>query len=251
MTNNIITPASRRRRFAAFLIDHIIIALMIITIAFLIGKTGLKGYNEIFSKRFLLIYVLLAGGIILLFKDIIKGISIGKLCMRIRVSKKKDGSTPTIIQLLSRNLFFILGPLEYVAIWAHDEKKRFGDMATQTLVVKSNKPLFGRPRIIALASMGLLFALFSISIISTIVTFKQGFEVVNEFITNNKEIIEVTGGIESVEKINIRKVFFTFDECIFSLLVDVGGMDKDKDVIVRLQKTKGENWMVIQMKILD
>ena len=126
-----------RKRLLSFTIDFFIIILPILIICFLYVVFE-QGINEVFEK--VLYFIMLLSVLCYVFgiylKDIIGRRSIGNRIMHLKIEDKK-GYKPSVIQLIVRNLSFLIWPVE-VGLLLRD-KERIGDKIAQTRVVEERE----------------------------------------------------------------------------------------------------------------
>lgn len=240
--------ASRKRRIAAFLVDHFVMTFLIVSITFL--ALGPDYLNEPdFSKITAVMLTTLLLGFALYFgKDSIKGISIGKWIFGIMVRDEDNPDVvPSIGKLFIRNVFLIIWPVEFIVLASSNEKKRLGDNIAKTRVVKNpNKP--GKvPRILALVGAGLIFITFLVIFIGSVMKNSDAYKVAVENIEQNERIIEETGGITGYGMMPSGSINITNGFGEAQLSITVLGNKKDVNVGVYLTKQPNEDWQLIEM----
>jgi uncharacterized RDD family membrane protein YckC len=142
-SNNIqgFSLSSRKRRIASFLIDHILLTFLIVSLVFLVVNP-----NEFVSGsgflNFKTIIIFTIGLFIYFAKDSYKGISIGKWIMGTMVRANENLlNVPSFGRLLLRNIFLIIWPIEFVVMIMDENKRRLGDkFAKATVLNNSDKP---------------------------------------------------------------------------------------------------------------
>lgn len=76
--------------------------------------------------------------LMIIFKDSVKGMSIGKWLLDIAI---RDGTnttvTPSIARLLIRNLFLLVSPIELLFFLIHNGRERLGDIVAKTILVEA------------------------------------------------------------------------------------------------------------------
>lgn len=124
------------RRIIAFFIDYYILLMISFVVAFFIGIFGtiFKGNFMMNSLNFLINGITIPIAILgLFFKDLIfKNYSVGKKIMHLRI-KTVDDNKPSVTQLVARNLFYIIWPLEILTLIITG--KRLGDIIFKTQVI--------------------------------------------------------------------------------------------------------------------
>lgn len=82
--------SSRKRRIAAFMIDHFVMSMLIVSILFLFIDSNFMDENNVGRMTTLMLAVFLTGFLLYFAKDSIKGISAGKWIMGIMVRDSVD-----------------------------------------------------------------------------------------------------------------------------------------------------------------
>ncbi len=130
------------KRAIAFAIDWNLIFIISLVI-FLSGpnfdpKYLLVPSTEMFSM-FNVFLGILSFMVLPLVKDLMfKNASIGKLIMGIRVVNADDGSQPSTINLIKRNIAFYFPPIELISFLIKGGKT-IGDIISNTIVVEKKK----------------------------------------------------------------------------------------------------------------
>jgi len=124
--------ASLGKRLGAFMIDFLIAACVqgLLFIPFIIIPLIQKEISgaEITSRNLWLTLVTFS---YLLLRDLPRGRSIGKKALRLQV-RGTDSTPASPAQLIVRNLFVVLYPVEAVWLLATSGRKRLGDIAART-----------------------------------------------------------------------------------------------------------------------
>lgn len=127
------------RRIVAFFIDYYILLMVGFIVAFIIKSIGtIFEINFIMnSLNFLINKIAMPIAILgLLVKDLVfKNYSIGKKLMNLEI-KSLNGNNISRFQLIARNLFYIVWPLEVLILIITG--KRLGDIIFKTDVVFQN-----------------------------------------------------------------------------------------------------------------
>lgn len=101
--------SSRKRRFAAFIIDHFFMTFLMVSIVLIALGSNFMDENSPSKMMTIMLFVMIPGFILYFAKDSFKGISVGKWIMGIMV---RDENNPTEIpsfgRLLLRNFFIII-----------------------------------------------------------------------------------------------------------------------------------------------
>ncbi|NRD20202.1 RDD family protein [Winogradskyella eckloniae] len=240
--------SSRKRRIAAFLVDHFVMTFLIVSITFL--ALGPDYLNEPdFSKiTAIMLTTFLIGFAIYFGKDSINGISIGKWIFGIMVRDEDNPEiVPSIGKLFFRNIFLIIGPVEFIMLASSNEKKRLGDKIAKTIVVKNPNTPSKTLRILALVGAGLVFITFMILFVGAAMKNSDAYQVAVKNIEQNERIIEDTGGITGYGMMPSGSINITNGFGEAQLSITVLGNKKDVKVGVYLTKQPNDDWQLIEM----
>lgn len=240
--------SSRKRRIAAFMIDHFVMTFLMVSIVFLALGPNFMDDNNLEKMTTTMLMVLIPGFLLYFAKDSIKGISLGKWIMGIMVRDTSNpDNIPSFGRLLIRNLFIIIWPIEFIVLASSKEKKRLGDKTSKTIVVKnSNKPK-KLPRILALAGIGATFFTFTFLFAGTAMKNSGAYKVAIKEIEQNEEIITETGGITGYGMMPTGNVSISNGNGQAQLGIKVIGNKKDLNISVYLTKEPNGNWELIEM----
>lgn len=241
--------SSRKRRIAAFIIDHFVMTFLMVSIVFIaLGPNFMDGNNP--SKMMTtMLFVMIPGFILYFAKDSLKGISAGKWIMGIMVRDENDqNEIPSFGRLFLRNLFIIIWPVEFIVLAINDRKKRLGDKVAKTVVVKNpNKPT-KLPRILALIGVGITFFVFVFLFGGSAMKKSDAYKVATKEIEQNKDIIAETGGIKGYGMMPTGNVSISNGQGQAQLEIKVLGNTKDLNVSVYLEKEPNGQWKLIEMQ---
>ena len=150
---NEVMLASKSKRVGAFLIDYLIfmflesmvctpLAIWLLNNNFA-DNLGMKLVNNINDKAlqvFVLVNLISVPFFILfLFKDSIKGASLGKRVFKISVRDKgAPDSMPNIFKLALRNVLAFIWPVEVILFFVMKRDQRLGDILANTIVVEDD-----------------------------------------------------------------------------------------------------------------
>jgi uncharacterized RDD family membrane protein YckC len=127
--------SSRKRRIAAFIIDHFVMTFLMVSIVFILLGPNFMDENNPSKMMKTMLFVMIPGFILYFAKDILKGISVGKWIMGIMVRDENDqNEIPSFGRLFLRNLFIIIWPIEFIVLATNEQKKRLGDKVAKTVV---------------------------------------------------------------------------------------------------------------------
>ena len=129
---NEMKTASLGKRLGAFMIDFLIAACVqaMLFIPFIIIPLIQKQISgiEVTTRNLWLTLVTFS---YLLLRDLPRGRSVGKKALRLQ-ARGADAAPASPVQLIVRNLFVVLYPLEAVWLLATSGRKRLGDIAART-----------------------------------------------------------------------------------------------------------------------
>ena len=241
--------SSRKRRIAAFLIDHFVLTFLMVSIVFLALGPNYLDENNMGKMTSTMLAVMLPGFLLYFAKDSIQGISVGKWIMGIMVRDQMNpNEIPSFGRLLVRNLFMIIWPVEFIALAANQEKKRLGDKAAQTIVVKNpNKPI-KLPRVLALVGIGIAYFIFMFLFIGAALKSSDAYKLAIKEIEKNQEILTETGGIKGYGFMPAGNVKISNGNGQAQLEIKVLGNEKDVSVNVYLTKEPNAEWKLIELK---
>jgi uncharacterized RDD family membrane protein YckC len=239
--------SSRKRRIAAFIIDHLILTFLIVSICFLtLGPDFIAQVDT--SKMMAFPLVLIFGFLLYFLKDSVKGISIGKWAMGIMVRDENNpNQIPSIGRLFLRNLLIIIWPVEFIVLATSDQKKRLGDKIAKTIVVKNPDKPGQLPRILMLIGIGIVFFIFFIVFIGSMMKNSDAYKTAITEIEKSEEIRIQTGGIKGYGIMPTGNISVSNDEGQAQLEIKVLGNKNDMHVNVYLEKENGQ-WKVIEMQ---
>ena len=130
--------ANIKERLLAFLIDLIIVSFLqgIAMLILLINLAGKTSADKLLNLIFLVTGI---SSLILFFKDIFKGVSLGKRIFKLAVRNIETYQVPSKMELLIRNITYILWMIDFPMYLFSKEKRRLGDNIANTDVYKINK----------------------------------------------------------------------------------------------------------------
>ena len=241
--------ASRKRRFAAFVIDHFLFTVILVSFIFLVIGTDFTNKEDTAKSAISILASASVGILIYLFKDCIKGNSPGKWMLGIAVRDEHDPHhIPAYYKLFLRNVFLLIRPLEAIILASSNEKKRLGDKATNAIVVQQNK----KPKLLPIISIIVVtfisFFTFIIFFIAGALKNSDSYKISIAEIEQNKAIIEETGGIVEYGMFPSGSISTRNGEGEADLKISVKGKLKDVKVRVNLTKSAEENWKVVNIE---
>lgn len=241
--------SSRKRRIAAFIIDHFLMTFSIVSVVFIALGQTFMGENDPSKMVTIIMFVMIPGFILYFSKDSLKGISVGKWIMGIMVRDENDqNEIPSFGRLFLRNLFITIWPIEFVVLATNDQKERLGDKVAKTVVVKNPDRPTKLLRILVLIGVGITFCVFVFLFAGCAMKNSDAYKVAIKEIEQNKEIIYKTGGIKGYGMIPTGNVSMSNGQGQAQLEIKVLGKTKDINVSVYLEKESNGQWKLIEMK---
>ena len=122
----------RNKRTFAFIID------MIVAAAFSLLINSILCY---FDVKFIAAMVAIIGWAVLIGKDCLDGMSIGKRLVGIQVIDTNSKQIASPQKCIIRNLFYFIGIIDIFFMFTNSKSLRLGDKVTHTEVVLRNKTL--------------------------------------------------------------------------------------------------------------
>lgn len=240
--------ASRRRRIAAFLIDHLAFTFIMAIISILVMMPHFLN-NQEHDQSILGYFIILILGILLFFmKDSYKGISIGRWIMGIRVGNESDyNTTPEVWVMFVRNIFLIIYPIEFIVLALNSEKKRIGDKVAKTVVIiNHDKP----QQIIRISALiALVLAMYSITSLYSIIVLKNSepYAVSIRQIEANEDLIKELGGIDGYGLKPEGSINILNGQGNASFEIKIIGKKKNITVHTVLNKEPEGSWEVVDI----
>lgn len=251
MTQNFedrLTLSSRKRRIAAFLIDHFTMTFMIVAISFLSLGTGFLDEDSTGNTMVRIIPTMLIGFILYFAKDSVKGVSPGKWIMGIMVRDENNhNEIPSIGRLFIRNLLIIIWPIEFIVLAVSQDKKRLGDKIAKTSVLKNPKKLNVLPRVLALGGIVIAYFMFIFVFVFASMKNSDAYRTAISEIEQNQEIINEVGGIKEYGMFPTGGVSVKSGYGEANLEIKVIGNKKELSVSTYLTKEPNEQWKLIEL----
>lgn len=244
--------SSRKRRIAAFLIDHFVITFLIVTILFLFFGEDLINGNNRRQIIPILLSALIPGFILYFAKDSYQGISIGKWIMGIMVRDENClNKVPTFGRLFLRNLFLIIWPIEFIILAINEQKKRLGDKVAKTVVLKNPIKYSKASRIMALISVVMLFFVFVFLTVGSTMKNSDAYKTAIEEIEKNEQLKTEIGTIVNYGMIPSGNIKTENGYGQALLEIKVIGKKGTIPVTVYLEKEQSGKWQLIEMQKED
>jgi len=244
-----IVKSSRKRRIAAFLIDHFVLTLLAVSIIFLIMGPDFIDENDFGQMKTTIILVMVPIFILYFCKDFMNGISLGRWIMGIMVRDENNlTEIPSKTRLAIRNLFLIIWPIEFLVLAFNKDKKRLGDTYGKTIVLKNPDKAKKSYRIIALVVICLVFFGFTALFTGAALKSSDAYKTAIHNIESNPDILNETGGIKGYGSFPKGKVNVTNGHGQAGLEIKVIGNIKDIEVSVFLEKESNGIWTVTKLR---
>lgn len=241
--------SSRKRRIAAFLIDHFVVTFLIVTIAFLVIGPEYLDENNPDKMMTIMLYVITPGFMLYFAKDSFKGNSIGKWIMEIKVRDENNPhEIPSFGRLFVRNLFLIVWPIEFIVLATSNQKQRLGDNVAKTVVVKNPNNVNKLPKVLALIGVGITFFVVLVFVVSNAMKNSDAYKVAINEIEKNTDVINETGGITGYGMMPTGNIKVSNDYGQAQFQIEVLGKAKDLSIGVYLEKEANGPWKLIEMQ---
>lgn len=247
-TENLIELSSRKRRIAAFLIDHFVMTFLMVSMVFIALGPDFIEHENTEKVRSTMFWVMLPGLLLYLSKDSIKGISIGKWIMGIMVRNESNSEIPNFAKLFIRNLLIVIWPIEFIVLAISSKKKRLGDLIAKTKVLRNAQKSKKLLRVLALISIGLCFFFFTYYFAVSAMKKSEAYKVAIEHIELNEQIISSTGGILGYGSLPKGNISVTNGYGQAQLQINVLGNENDIEVHVYLEKAPDGEWIMKELK---
>jgi uncharacterized RDD family membrane protein YckC len=245
---SVLKKASRKRRIAAFMIDHVILTCVMVTLTFLIlGTDYMEGNRE--PDPLAMLIAMLPGMLLYFAKDCFRGMSLGKWVRGIVVRDANDFQvTPSVFRLFLRNVFIVISPIEFIVLAASNEKQRIGDQVAKTAVLSNPKKAAKAPRIVVLVVTGILLFCMIILLTSGVLKNSDAYKVAIKHIESDREVISETGGITGYGTIPNGSIEVSNGYGKANFHIDVKGQARDIEVGIYLTKEPDGEWQVVRME---
>lgn len=251
MTNpseNGFSLSMRRRRIAAFIIDHFVLTFAMVSIIFLSLGPNFMDDSNMASMTNTMLVVMCPVFLLYFAKDTIKGTSIGKWVMGIMVRDVNlPHNVPSFIKLFTRNLLLFIWPVEFIVLCLDKDKRRLGDKAAGTIVVNNPNKSNRAPRILATIAVGTVFFAFTFLFAGSAMKSSDAYKVAVKEIEMNEEILNETGGIKGYGIMPTGSINIANDKGEARLQINVLGNKEDLIVNAFLTKEPDGQWELIEI----
>src|SRR5688572_7466905 len=191
------TLSTRRARIAAFIIDHVVLTFAMVSTIFLSLGPSFMDEDDAGKMTLTMLAVMIPGFLFYFAKDTVRGVSAGKWIMGIMVrDANHPNDIPSFIRLVTRNLFVIIWPIEFIVFASNQEKRRLGDKVASTMVVDNPDKPKRLPRVLALVGVGIVFFAFIFLFTGSVMKNSDAYKVAIQEIEMDEKILSETGGIK-------------------------------------------------------
>ncbi len=233
------------RRVCALIIDHSIICFVAMIPFYL-------NFNRLMddpSTMLNLVFSIMAIGILAyLLKDVIRGRSIGKVLFGLYVRDYEDiEDIPPVSHLILRNILTFIWPVEFIAMLVNKENRKLGDKLGETKVIEYREKVFLRVLIVAILAFVLFVSLLFIGI-TQIIRNDNSYKTAIKYIESQEDIKNDIGRIIGYGYFPGGSINTSNGHGIAELYIEVKGEKKDLTVFVQLEKNKGSEWEIKDLK---
>ena len=240
--------ASRIKRLVAFYIDYMVLCFFIMFLVFVL--LGISFDNPEYSiQREKAKIVVFMCFLIFPFKDVLQGMSLGRMLLGIAVrDKDHPQNIPSTWRMVLRNLFLLIWPIEMIVLLVSKKRMRVGDKIARTVVVNAPRPV-GKPMIIAIVLTMVLFlflgtGLFVIQMSKN----TQVYKISIDYLKHAPSVHEETGDFVSVGFFVVSSSYLKNGKAEGECSIKVIGTKKSVRYIVTLRKEPDSDWQVIDCK---
>lgn len=129
-------PSLRVLRLAAYIIDFVLAMFLYFLVTYLFIVFSHSSFVDfLLESTWSFFFSILIINFILLFKNVVNGISPGKMIMGLQVIDTEKENVPSLKKLLYRNVYLLLWPIEFAFWLVNNDKKRIADIRLKTTVV--------------------------------------------------------------------------------------------------------------------
>ncbi|MDH5561266.1 MAG: RDD family protein [Deltaproteobacteria bacterium] len=229
--------ATSAKRYLAFLVDYGVIMLFLKACRPLFLPQSWDAI-EFETNIYFQIPLLFLGLFMFVIKDLVRGVSVGKVFFNLRVSNiDKEFTTPSLKRLIIRNLFLFLLPLEIVLIMIDKYCQRWGDKYALTIVVEHKRP--PQVRHLTVKVVGVFFVIASLWMMVTLTTpmgiKKSGaYQMAEDAVLSSSLVFESMGAVSSVGY--WPDVTYHDGKIVYKIRLEGNGTQKTVQVILNNQK---------------
>ncbi len=240
--------ASNSQRYIALIIDNFTISFLIIPFFFFSNRLMIENKSTLLLFYILILNIIFA--ITFISKDIIKGISLGKMIMGIAVRDEKNHNiTPPLYKLMLRNLTLIFWPIEVIMLIL--SKQRLGDKYAQTAVIKNPVKLKLFNRITTIILLTTIFFSFLLITVTYLIKSSEPYKVSINKIENDTQLINKIGKIKGYGLIPTGGVHTIDGNGNAYFNIEVIGNKSIVHINTQLEKHTNKKWEIIKYNIIE
>ena len=239
--------ASVAHRFAAHLIDHFIISIVLIVPFMVVLFRG--GMDSPYDGMFFYIIMLIFTAFFVYgAKDVIKGQSFGKFVLGIAVRDSADpNNTPSAAKLFLRNIFTVIWPVEFLVLVCSPDRTKLGDKIAGTSVYHTSQ----KPKTFAMIAIGavLIITVFVGALvigISTMLRNHPTYQMAINYIKANPQVLAIVGEVESFGFMPSGSISYTGGgRGTAEYTIRVRGRDENIRVHIQLAREPLGDWEIV------
>ncbi|WP_010255727.1 RDD family protein [Myroides injenensis] len=231
-------------RLVAYIIDFVFAMLLYFLITYLFIVFSRSSFVDfLLESTWSVLFSILIINFILLFKDCINGISLGKMIMGLQIVNTDTGNTPSFKKLIYRNIYLLIWPIEFAFWLVNNDKRRLADVHLKT-TVKVRKVLVNYK-----LQFLLFFALIIIGIVGVIqwnknaLSHSRPYRAALSQLYINKTIFKEVGMIKKSRMIK-GTIFSMGGSKEAKFRIKLIGENKEKVINVQLIKLNNTDWEI-------
>jgi uncharacterized RDD family membrane protein YckC len=259
--------ASRKRRFIAHWLDQLYCVTLFLGIAnllLLIPPVAelFEGYiadavetnsAAVSGVPYVFLSIAVAYNLLYFSKESFRGTSPGKYMMGIAVRHKGNPeSVPSVAKLFTRNIPLLIWPVEGVVSAVSSDKRRFGDMMTDSIVLKIGK---SKKLLLPLTTFPILMVFlttlsFNTTTSSSLAVKKSdAYKAATEYMYNNDFVKAQIGEIQNLGDDADGQIEIKNGYGKATITISVYGKLKDAKAELLLEKTPDYDWQVVEFTL--
>jgi uncharacterized RDD family membrane protein YckC len=226
------------KRLGAFLIDHVILAVILVG-----GFFSLVMQQEPEKMLYYFPVLMLVGAVFYCLKDIFGGASIGKRTVGLAVRSGENSELiPSPGKLFLRNILTFVWPLELIVLLSSKSKRKLGDTFAGTDVYSISKKV--KPALIIIVAI-IVVAAFAGSI-TLLLKNDDSYKTAITYIENNEDIRSVVGDINGYGFFVQGGLSYSGAYGKAEYTIKVLGDSQSLYVRIVLEKERGRYWEVVR-----
>ncbi len=241
--------ATRTRRIAAFLIDYTLFCFALPVVIFAVNGPVFDGEGEVFPRTLWTVAAMIVFFAVLFCKDFIGGSSPGRWITGILVRDNRDReAAPPKMMLALRNFFLIIWPIEVFVMIFRRDKRRWGDLCTQTIVIENPRKATRAKRITTLVCSSALIFVSGIFCGNCMLRNSAAGQAAFGYVATDPDIQGLTGGVTGYSTLTTGSIGVVDGHGTAVLNFRVKGKSQDVKVTVSLEKQPDGPWQVTQLQ---